>query len=374
MGDRETAEAQAAGDVSDDRISEGKLVCDHCQERFKRREHLNRHMLRHSGVKPFPCQLCSKAFPRRDTLQRHMSMHGKEASSLLGSLSRTSKACKPCAKSKQRCDGEHPCQRCKQRGILCTRRTSLPLQESSYIPRASMQGSSDYEASNRQPDSPASPLLRTKTEPVSIPRVTTGSEVEENSQMQEARRVSIAGLYVSPYPNPPVSTTVYQSIEQRDRTWSPPSAQPNTSGLRAPTAHESRRPSLAVVRSEADVIAAESFDHVPRLPASTYAKILQFYEEQRTYSGNLAALPGIDLLNSFMQLYFEHYAAKLPLIHPSTFMPSDDSWLLVLAMASVGCEYSELCTLDLMALFEHLAMRAITITVSWCLDIPQVWC
>ena len=41
------------------------LTCEHCGETFLRREHRDRHLRRHSGVKPFQCDVCHKSFARR---------------------------------------------------------------------------------------------------------------------------------------------------------------------------------------------------------------------------------------------------------------------------------------------------------------------
>ncbi|KAI3554443.1 hypothetical protein CABS03_07706 [Colletotrichum abscissum] len=41
------------------------LKCDICQAEFRRTEHLNRHFLRHLGVRPFACPTCTASFARR---------------------------------------------------------------------------------------------------------------------------------------------------------------------------------------------------------------------------------------------------------------------------------------------------------------------
>ncbi|TLD11697.1 hypothetical protein PspLS_11816 [Pyricularia sp. CBS 133598] len=95
------------------------LRCEHCGETFLRREHRDRHLRRHSGVKPFRCEVCEKSFARRDTLLRHSTIHrhGDEARS---TPRRCAQACLSCAKLKQRCRGGLPCARCQDTGTECT--------------------------------------------------------------------------------------------------------------------------------------------------------------------------------------------------------------------------------------------------------------
>ena len=45
--------------------------CPNCQFSFKRSEHLNRHVLTHSKLRPFPCNVCPQKFARFDALKRH---------------------------------------------------------------------------------------------------------------------------------------------------------------------------------------------------------------------------------------------------------------------------------------------------------------
>lgn len=42
-----------------------------CDRKFKRREHLNRHIHLHTGVKPFQCDRCGRRFTRKDSLRNH---------------------------------------------------------------------------------------------------------------------------------------------------------------------------------------------------------------------------------------------------------------------------------------------------------------
>ena len=49
----------------------GGYKCDVCMRTFGRRNKCQRHMLVHTGEKPFKCSVCLQAFSRTDTLHKH---------------------------------------------------------------------------------------------------------------------------------------------------------------------------------------------------------------------------------------------------------------------------------------------------------------
>lgn len=49
--------------------------CPHCSRQFGHRGKLNRHLLSHTGEKPFPCHLCEIRFKSNYALQRHVNSH-----------------------------------------------------------------------------------------------------------------------------------------------------------------------------------------------------------------------------------------------------------------------------------------------------------
>ncbi|KAF2857811.1 hypothetical protein K470DRAFT_252588 [Piedraia hortae CBS 480.64] len=130
------------------------VFCTYCGQSFTRDEHLERHILTHTNVKPFKCVTCHMSFSRRDLLKRHYTVHGKEpgprtVSDVNGSVAkaanRTPIACSICAKTKTKCDRKFPCSRCASRNLKCNLR---PTQRTKHPPLRPAQPS---EASTSNP-------------------------------------------------------------------------------------------------------------------------------------------------------------------------------------------------------------------------------
>lgn len=56
---------------------EKTFACPHCDRKFSRRSHLERHQSIHTARKPFTCPDCSKTFSRADNLTQHRTPHCK---------------------------------------------------------------------------------------------------------------------------------------------------------------------------------------------------------------------------------------------------------------------------------------------------------
>ena len=52
--------------------------CSYCTASFRRKEHLKRHVMIHTGERPFQCNLCTKSFSREDNLTQHLRTHEKK--------------------------------------------------------------------------------------------------------------------------------------------------------------------------------------------------------------------------------------------------------------------------------------------------------
>lgn len=49
-----------------------RYKCEECDKNFKKKSHLDEHMLIHSGEKPFKCEKCGWSFRRKDKMKKHM--------------------------------------------------------------------------------------------------------------------------------------------------------------------------------------------------------------------------------------------------------------------------------------------------------------
>ncbi|OAQ58227.1 hypothetical protein VFPPC_11788 [Pochonia chlamydosporia 170] len=63
--------AGATGLVVPIKDADGKYPCPHCSKSYLHRKHLKRHLLRHTGDRPYMCVLCRDTFCRSDILKRH---------------------------------------------------------------------------------------------------------------------------------------------------------------------------------------------------------------------------------------------------------------------------------------------------------------
>ncbi|XP_078100782.1 uncharacterized protein LOC144513553 [Sander vitreus] len=76
---KETREPQSAlNSLKHDSRRKITLSCSECGKRFGRKYCLNRHMMTHTGEKPFNCSECGKIFGHKADLKRHMRIHTGE--------------------------------------------------------------------------------------------------------------------------------------------------------------------------------------------------------------------------------------------------------------------------------------------------------
>uniref|UniRef100_L2FRD7 Transcription factor domain-containing protein n=1 Tax=Colletotrichum fructicola (strain Nara gc5) TaxID=1213859 RepID=L2FRD7_COLFN len=87
-----------------------------------------------------------------------------------------------------------------------------------------------------------------------------------------------------------------------------------------------------------DTLLAEDFRHVSKI--NGYERLAQFFQEQSP-SGD-QVFPEARVIHTFVQLYYEHFDFQFPFIHPAMIETGDESWVSVLAVASIGSQYSSI--------------------------------
>lgn len=68
----DTGGTGAKGNITPLKDAEGKFPCPYCTKSYIHAKHVKRHLLRHTGDRPYKCVLCSDAFSRSDVLKRHV--------------------------------------------------------------------------------------------------------------------------------------------------------------------------------------------------------------------------------------------------------------------------------------------------------------
>ncbi|KAI1365768.1 hypothetical protein F5Y08DRAFT_167213 [Xylaria arbuscula] len=110
-------EPTETGDIIAQTHSHKKYKCPQCPSSFKRPENLKRHQRGHDDSRRFTCQVCGKSFARSDILGRHVSTHTP--------LERPNdnphrrRACRECARARERCSRGEPCRRCSTKALCC---------------------------------------------------------------------------------------------------------------------------------------------------------------------------------------------------------------------------------------------------------------
>ncbi|KAF5612501.1 zinc finger rst2 [Fusarium sp. NRRL 25303] len=101
-------------------------------------------------------------------------------------------------------------------------------------------------------------------------------------------------------------------------------------------------PDLAEIAPEE--IDEEDFAHVDEI-SSEIADKVTLYAQHMDQHGLWPAfievkLPPTALLNSWVQLYFEHFHPIFPILHKPTFSSPDTHWLLIFTVAAIGAHFS----------------------------------
>lgn len=99
------------------------------------------------------------------------------------------------------------------------------------------------------------------------------------------------------------------------------------------------------------IITTERYYHSRPLPEDVYDDMRRFYINHClcAKAGDSAPFPRIEILDSFIQLFFEFTHPDIPLFNVSRFDTSPSSWILNAAVAGIGCHHSQISNRQLFA-------------------------
>ncbi|KAI9371468.1 fungal-specific transcription factor domain-containing protein [Aspergillus egyptiacus] len=99
--------------------------CAQCDRSYKRKAHLQRHEVTHTGEAAFACPFCKKSFLKPDVARRHSKTCATKHNQQIAPAAkpgRKRQSCDQCSSTKRACDKSVPCSRCQSLGLRCTLR------------------------------------------------------------------------------------------------------------------------------------------------------------------------------------------------------------------------------------------------------------
>lgn len=325
----------------------------------------------------------------RDTLARHLGTHGTEAQTLLV-RTRSKSACQGCSQNKVKCSGGIPCARCLSTGRSCLRRSDfsngrlscsknllgnnrdtvsgLPaaltdhaVQMPSSITQFPSNVTNFHLTTNNGQCSPNGPAASIPVENLPLLTLDMGSEFPwtleytdffpEDHLIDHSTAELGASLECLPFPfTPSTELNPNSSLAIPNSRGPTPAEESRSLGRSSANWQQELRHSetsapihiSTMQATDDDITVAENFCHVMTRLDDAYQAILTFHAQQSDIRFTSLSFPHFSVFNSFIQLYYEHFDNQLSFIHPSLLEKKDTPWMLALAVASIGCQYTEL--------------------------------
>ncbi|CAK7220660.1 hypothetical protein SBRCBS47491_004263 [Sporothrix bragantina] len=176
----------------------------------------------------------------------------------------------------------------------------------------------------------------------------------------------------------------------------PPTVQKDRSHSwkRAPTAGAMFFTFSRVSAEDMDILVSENSGHVASLFDEAYRKMAEGVRNACSGNGNgngngndsdsgsgsgsgahfiperaeFDSFPSRQVLDAFIQLYFEYFQHLFPLVHQPTFHSARTHWILVLAVASIGCRYSKA---SLSSSYAYALSQLLRICISYTIQVDK---
>ncbi|PYI06180.1 early growth response protein [Aspergillus sclerotiicarbonarius CBS 121057] len=96
----------------------------------------------------------------------------------------------------------------------------------------------------------------------------------------------------------------------------------------------------------AEQVDEENFAHVEEVPVAAVEEVLRMakvMESTPTFPRfTELRIPPLPVINSWVQLYFEHFHPVFPVLHRPTFCTPETHWLLIFTVSAIGAQFSAL--------------------------------
>ncbi|KAL4755919.1 Zn(II)2Cys6 transcription factor [Aspergillus foveolatus] len=302
-------------------------------------------------------------------------------------------ACDSCVKAKARCSPSFPCIRCIKKDISCTRKAAqrstnaLQSDDGSLANQPVLDGSgpveSQLEVSRHDGNSSMGQCVSTL--PMPLLSVNTDSTYAsmfdwsfQSCTLSQGLSMDFLDLWALPGNGPQLdlgempepygaaagrpdadtfATEPFQQVQQsasnelRDpsdswHTYGEPGHDVNKAAYGREESCGTPR-SIINLLSLNDILAMEDLGHVAPVREGQMAELSALIAKARCPESATCdpSVKGLlnnpEVINAFVQLYFEHYQPTLPLLHKATFNVSHAPPLLILAVASIGSRFSK---------------------------------
>ncbi|CEJ61864.1 hypothetical protein PMG11_10381 [Penicillium brasilianum] len=142
--------------------------------------------------------------------------------------------------------------------------------------------------------------------------------------------------------------------------------------LNAKIDHRTKNGHQSILISDRDILEMDDYAHVSKLTSGNaiLQEMFDFIGQEQQYvlGGVDSEIPDLcdeKSINIFIQLYFEFFHPRFPMLHTPTFNTFNTTWLLVLAVVTIGSRYSRISQAQQYAnFFGKYLRRAITSQVE----------